>query len=78
MQAELSLPAQRLVWHRSMLLGKLDPAVSKDTSGCKLCHSVHFGFAFRRASAAGVCREGQLFDVVAWYQLAIKALFSEN
>ncbi len=78
MQAELSLPAQRLVWHRSMLFGKLDPAVSRDTLGCKLCHNMHFRFTSRCASAAGVCREEQLFDVVAWHQLAIKALFSEN
>lgn len=78
MQAELCLPTQRLVWHRSMLLGKLDPAVSRDTLGCKLCHTVHKRFTSPCAFAAGVCRDDKLFDVVACYQLAIKALSAKS
>ena len=66
MQAKLSLPTQRLVWHRSMLLGKLDPAISRDTLGCKLCHTIQERFTSRCASAAGVCHEKELFDFVAF------------
>ena len=78
MQAELCLPTQRLVWHRSMLLGKLDPATSRDSLGCKLCHTMHQRCTSPCPSAAGVCHKKELFDVVACYQLAIKALLAKT